>query len=153
MALPPTTVTFPDQAAIVAYLENHPLNHALKTPFVASIAPDSIKKVAQCFANKVMSRDGVKSNLETALADPAEEKKLKQLFRTITGLVQSYNVSERDLSTFTKEMVHIHAGIQCPAKFVIVVALFEQAVNDLLDRATFVPSPSGDGSWVKLVPQ
>lgn len=115
MALPTASyVVFPDLAAIIKHIENHPLVGALKTSAIASVAPDGIQKVADYFACKVMEREAIRSNLVNALRFPVNKRML--------------NASLLD----------------CPPVYVLPVILFEQTLNDLLDRATYVPSLNGN---------
>lgn len=116
------SVTFPDQAAIVAYLENHPLKNTINTDFIASALPNSMQKVAQYFSGKAMLRDEIKSNIENALSDPAEIR--------------------------IRKSNRIDALVYTPPQVALAVIFFEQIMKDLLEHATYVRSASGN--WIRL---
>lgn len=152
-----STVTFPDQQAIINYINSHPMKitGCFDKPVMQRY---SIEKVAASFANKVMIPNEIEKNVRSALVEDIQDEETKKLAQLTIGL-QSFadkcdeiDAKYGSVSSTAREIKKIHDQTK-PANpfFEVPVAIYTSVLQDLIKNATFTPPKDGKGEWTQHV--
>jgi hypothetical protein len=151
MSLQAGLVTFPDQQAIIDYINGHPMKlvSAFDNDHMKSAFPDGngIQMIAAQFAGKTMKREEINANIETAMANGNEKwKKFFELRGAITQLVSGWKSNAKDSME--------SAGTKMDEDIKIILAVYESVLVDAVEGTTFTPPPGGPyapGIWTRHV--
>ncbi len=152
-----STVTFPDQQAIIAYINSHPMKQTgcFDKPVMQRY---SIEKVAVYFANKVMIPNEIEKNVRGLLVEDIQDEETKEMAQLTIGL-QSFadKCNEIDakygsVSSSAREIKKIYDQTK-PANpmFEVPVLVYTSVLQDLIEKATYTPPKDGKGGWTKNV--
>jgi hypothetical protein len=161
MSLTTGSVTFPDQQAIIDHINRSPFKTSINSKFMQNAFPGGIEKVAIQFANKIMNREEIRTNVKTAYANANENnKELDDLTDGLGKLLQGWKATDEKHSSSpnpdTVNIERLSEGLSEQKKMQddIVFTIYENALLDVVDNATYTPPPGGPnalGSWTRHV--
>ncbi len=157
-----STVSFPNQQAIIDYINGHPIKPSLETKFMQSTTPNGVGKIAKFFADKTMPREEIKKNLEVILVNQEENEKPASLSTALEKLILSCEKidaksEKKQPSQFTSSMKEVYEiSKNADRNFEIAIKIYDSVLQDLLDGATFTPpsieeQAKGNHSWTRHV--
>lgn len=145
------SVSFPSQEVIINFISSLPVKKfAIDTPFMDSSFPGSLAKVAKYFENKKMSLSEIPNNIKMALRNEDDEK-LDDLKKGLRKLIDSCEKREGKDDGFTFSMKKILSNAEDNPSLNIATAIYNQALIDLIDGATYTPPIGEEREWVRHV--
>lgn len=151
---PGTVVTFPNQKAIIDYINNHPLkiNGSLDTEVIRVGAPNGIETVSKVFANKkVLFRE-----IEKEVNETLTNKEIETLATVIPVLEQAILSCEKidatrgTISEFTSSIKDIYSKVMQPnPRLAAAVMVYGHILKELCQNVAYTKNPNGD--WIRNV--
>ena len=132
---PTTTVTFPNQQAIIDYINNHRINkEVLAKPERLATFPDATQKIAEYFANKKISREEILSHVKKVFSEETKEK--ESLLERVRQIVSNYELEDerigRGPTLLTKACKSRLEELEAPGNLEITILMYNGVLFDLL---------------------
>lgn len=142
-------IEFPDEVAIIVYVNSHPMT--AEKLWDSVYVPNPIADVAKFFANRKMAYGEIQKHIWTVISGcilKSGSKDMKKREKTRLDLQKLNESLKKEIDSLIFKSIQEMAT---PTPLIMTIILVQTVLEDLVVKATFMPSPDGSNRIIRHV--